>query len=202
MKRIYLISFFACVYTLGFVATATALDQDWYAGIAIGQAKVDTLDCDLDISCSSDDSDTSLKVYGGYQFNANGAVEFGYVDLGEATINGTDSFLGTTAASFETDGFNVALTGFLPVSNNIAVTGKFGLFFWNLDVGLNTSFLGSSSLSEDGSDLMYGIGVQFGVTEQIAVRAEWERYNDIGNENTTGESDIDLLAANLVFKFQ
>lgn len=204
MKRIYLISFLVCVYTLGLITTtAIAQDQGWYAGIGVGQTKVkDPLVCDLDITCSSDDKDTGWKVYGGYQFNANGAFEFGYVDLGEATFNGTDSFLGTADASFESSGFNVALAGFLPVGNNISVTGKVGLFLWDLDVNVNSSVWGSGSLSEDGADLMYGIGVQFGVNEQIAVRAEWESYKDIGDEGTTGQSDIDMLSANLVFKFQ
>jgi hypothetical protein len=30
---------------------------------------------------------------------------------------------------------------------------------------------------------------------------EWERYFDVGDEHTTGQMDIDLLSAGLIYKF-
>src|SRR3569623_2581501 len=38
------------------------------------------------MSCTTDNSDSGLKIYGGYQFNSNIAGEGGDVDLGEATL--------------------------------------------------------------------------------------------------------------------
>ena len=101
---------------LGIAITPAAVQAEgWYAGAGFGQSKVD-VDCDLDISCSANDTATAWKLFGGYQFQRNFAVEFGYVDLGKATLSGTDSVLGTTSASFEATGFNVAAVGFLPVN--------------------------------------------------------------------------------------
>ena len=33
------------------------------------------------------------------------------------------------------------------------------------------------------------------------MRAEWEKFKDVGDENTTGKGDMDLLSFSLVFNF-
>jgi len=46
-----------------------------------------------------------------------------------------------------------------------------------------------------------GAGFQYHFTKRLAARAEWQRYSDVGNDNTTGQSDIDVLSIGLVIKF-
>jgi OOP family OmpA-OmpF porin len=189
-----------------FSATSIAISssahaQGWYAGVGFGQSKVD-ITCDLDITCSDDDTDTGWKLYVGNQFSPNAAVEFGYLDMGEAKMSGTDSFLGATNVSWEVTGFNAALVGFLPAGNTVNLLGKVGLFLWDMDVSVSSSFLGSGSTSESGTDLMFGLGASFDIGKTTAVRIEWERFTDVGDENETGQSDVDLLSANLVFRFK
>lgn len=191
-----------------FSATSIALSsmaqaQGWYGGVGFGQSKVkDFFICDLDISCSSDDTDSGWKLFVGNQFSPNAAVEIGYVDLGEAKISGTDSFLGSVSLDAESKGFNVALLGFLPVGQAVNLLGKVGLFRWDVDVTASSSSLGSGSLSESGIDLMFGFGASFNVGKTTAIRIEWERFTDVGDEDETGQSDVDLLSASLVFRFQ
>jgi OOP family OmpA-OmpF porin len=186
---------------LGLAATpGLAQAENWYGGASVGQSKANVI-CDLNITCSSDDTDTGWKIYGGYHFNPKGAIEFGYVDLGKAKLSGTDIFLGSASADWETSGFTVALAGFIPVSQNFAFMGKLGLFHWNLDVNVSSSFLGSGSASSSGTDLTYGLGLKYDFSKTVGVRAEWERFKDVGDNNTTGQSDIDLLSVGVVFKF-
>jgi OOP family OmpA-OmpF porin len=192
----------AAVLILGLAAIPQmAQAEGWYGGASLGQSKAKDITCDLDITCSSDDTDTGWKIYGGYQFNPNGAIEFGYVDLGKAKLNGTDSFLGATSADWETSGFTVALAGFIPVSQNFAFMGKVGLFNWDLDVNVSSSVFGSGSDTSSGTDLTYGLGLKFDMSKTTGVRVEWERFKDVGDDNSTGQSDVDLLSVGLVFKF-
>ena len=173
------------------LASAPALAQDsgWYAGGGLGQAMHD-VDCTGTTSC--DDKDAAWKIFGGYQFNRNLGVEFGYTNLGKASAG--DAVSTTT---FKTKGFEVLAVGTFPINQQFEVYGKAGLFRWNLDAK-DTVF---GSLSESGTDLTFGLGVKYNFTKTVGARLEWQRYNDIGNENTTGTSDSDFIGVGVVVKF-
>jgi opacity protein-like surface antigen len=70
-----------------------------------------------------------------------------------------------------------------------------------LDASATSSVFGSASASETGFDPMFGIGGAYNVTDKLAVRIEYEKFLDVGDESTTGQSDVDLLSASLVFRF-
>lgn len=180
----------AALFALVAISTPALSQQDtgWYAGFGIGQAMHD-VQCAAGESC--DDKDTAFKIFGGYQFNTYFGVEVGYTDLGKATI--TDAG-GVT--KFEVAGFEVVGVGTLPINQQFAVYGKLGFFRWDLDASAP-----GISIGETGTDLTYGIGVRYYFTKNLAVRAEWQRYNDIGNDATTGKSDSDFIGVGLVFKF-
>ena len=170
----------------------------WYGGVGAGQSQAD-VDCDLDITCSADDTDTAIKLFAGNQITQNLGVEFGYVDLGEMKINGSDSFLGTANASIEATGFFAAVTGSMPLGG-VSLFGKLGLLRWDIDANVNTS-IGSGSVSESGTDPFLGVGAQIPLGQNLAIRAEWERFMDIGDTDTTGQSDVDVISVGLMFKF-
>jgi len=190
----------ALALALGIVFAPLAQAEGGFAGVGFGQTSVD-IECDLNITCSADDSDTGFKIFGGYQFNPNFAVEVGYYDLGEAKISGTDSFLGSTTGTFEASGFNVAVVGSLPLGERFELMAKAGIFRWDLDFNVSSSVFGSGSASETGFGPMFGIGGAFNFTKNLGVRVEYEKFLDMGDEDTTGQSDVDFLSASLIFRF-
>lgn len=160
------------------VATSTpAHSQDfgWYAGFGLGQSNYD--EC-APLSGNCDDSDTSLKIFGGYQFNTNWGLEAGYVDHGKVSAG---------AASVEVSGFEILGVGTLPINPQFSLFGKLGFFNWDAD--LSTP---GGSFSDSGTDLTIGVGVQYRFTKNLIGRAEWQRYDEV---------DIDVLGISLVFKF-
>jgi hypothetical protein len=46
----------------------------------------------------------------------------------------------------------------------------------------------------------FGFGATYQINKQWGVRAEWERFNNLGDSDT-GESDVDLLSVGAVFRF-
>jgi OOP family OmpA-OmpF porin len=152
--------------------------EGWYAGVGVGQADWDLIG----------EEDTSMKLFGGYGFNPNIAVEFGYLDLGEAEISG-----GGASASATADGFTLAGVGMFPVSSNVNILAKIGLFNWDAEAEVN--LFGTVMRADDsGTDVFYGFGAQFDVNKSVAIRAEYEIY-DIDGE------DVDNIGLSAVFRF-
>ena len=138
-------------------------------------------------------------------------MELSFVDLGEATIDFAASGpggVGAVSVVGEISGFGVAAVGSWPVHDRVDLVGKLGLFRWDVDgeeeyfvIG---SFFDQSSESEDGTDPFFGIGANFAVTSNFALRAEWERYTNVGDEigGIDFESDVDFFGISAIFSFR
>ena len=182
----------------------SAWAQNAYFGLGFGQASLDIAPCGFDISCTSDESDTAIKVFGGVKFNPNLAVEAAFIYGGEYSQSGTDSSLGTATANIEVRGINLAVLGFLPVSERFSLQGKVGLFIWDMDVTVRSitfAPFGYSSFPESGTDPMFGIGGTINISKQIGILVEYETFLDVGNAGTTGKFDINVLSGSLVYRF-
>jgi OmpA-OmpF porin, OOP family len=174
---------------MAFTGPALAQDAGFYAGLHIGQSSVKD-GCEGLTSC--DDEDTGWKILGGYQFNRHLAVELGYSDLGE--ISGVDTGVPVTA---EATVFDLVAVGILPVGNNFSVYGKLGMYRAEVDAEAT----GFGSVSESNTGMTFGVGVRWDFTKNLGVRAEYQKYSDVGNDDTTGESDIDVISIGVVFRF-
>jgi len=116
------------------------------------------------------DEDTGWEIRLGYSINKYFAVQAGYLDLGEVVLpNFADG-----GGSVETDGVAVSALAMFPMGDDFSVVGKVGLLAWERD-GVLGSIAGPRELSEDGSDLMLGIGFSYHVTDKVDITAD---YND------------------------
>ena len=77
-------------------APAFAQTTPWYAGVSAGQSKLKDVNANdfratgvATNNVSIDDSDNAYKLFAGYKFNKNLAVEGGYTDLGKFSFNNT-----------------------------------------------------------------------------------------------------------------
>lgn len=168
----------AILLTLGMTGTALA-QSGFYAGGSVGQATIDA--CDGVTNC--DDEDTSWKIFGGWQLNPNVAFEAGWVDFGE--VSGS---IGGSAVSAQVDGWTLAAKGILPLNDQFSLFGKLGMISWDAKGGG-----AASGVNDDGTDLLYGLGAQYMVTDRVGIVGEWEWY-DIDN-------DVDLLSVGVMIKF-
>ena len=190
----------SAVGLLGISHTATA--EDWYVEAGFGQSEVSDFGCGSPLfpTCSADDTDSSYSIHGGYRFHENIAVEFGYTYLGFAEADGTVNLPPVVPfnAEFESWAYDVTAVGTWPVSERISVFGRIGLASWKRETDI---FIGGgggfTSMSDSGTDPVYGFGAEFAAHERVAVRLQWQRFLDVGGDDT-GESDIDVISVNAV----
>jgi OmpA-OmpF porin, OOP family len=191
-----LLAGFAAVPTLAMAqAKGGNADLGFYAGASIGQSKSD---CGGS-GGSCDDKDTAYRVFGGYKFHPNIAVEGGYAPLGEtsASVGG----LGSVTA--EANAWDIVGVGSFPLGNNFSILGKLG--FYNAEVKLGGLVSGKKTTT----DLTYGIGGQYDFNRNLGLRLEWNRYSKVkapdatggGVAVTGGDADIDVMSVGALWRF-
>lgn len=217
-KRLSLLAMIAVTYA----GVAAAQDRGFFAGLGVGQSNADVADITLQDVLSigfdsvsgfqneSSKTDTAWKLYGGYQFNSNVAAEFLYADLGKfsRSASGTGTVTSPPASLNFTLNSDLKITGFgaaaligLPVSEQWRLFAKPGLFYW--DAKRTTITAAGASLSDTtdkkGTSPSLGLGASYKFTERLSARLEWERFFDVGDENTTGKSDVNLYTVSVQF---
>jgi OOP family OmpA-OmpF porin len=139
----------------------------WYVGGAFGQADI------------GPDTDTSWKIFGGYDINRHFAAEIAYSDLGEVTELGVN----TDARAYE-------LSGLLkfPLGNQFSLYGLAGI----ANVKAETSGpLGT--VSDDSTEFTWGVGAQMNLSPNFGLRAQWQRYET--------DAEVDVISLGLLWKF-
>ncbi|EPC02851.1 hypothetical protein L861_23865 [Litchfieldella anticariensis FP35 = DSM 16096] len=182
------------------------LNTGLYLGAGIGQSKLDndTLDFLSDAGANTDDSDTGYKLFMGYDFGPNFALEASYLDFGDFTASASGFIDGTPAsanAKLNIDGFGLGLLGRLPIQGGFSIHAKVGLIAWDAELSGKAIYDGETvfeaSEGADGTDHFYGVGAEY-VINRVMVRAEYERYDlsDSGEDFT-----IDLLSGSVGYLF-
>lgn len=171
-----------------------------YFGAAIGQASASDYCSDTGglVVTSCDDKDTSFKIFGGYRFTRNVAVEVAYVDLGKYHATGSVSGLPFDVHT-ELTGVTVQAVGIVPFGNEFSLMGRIGAIFWDLNNSATVgSFAGGSG--DSGADIAMGVGAQYKFTSNFGVRADLDYYPNLGNSNT-GEDNVTAVSIGVVFLF-
>lgn len=169
----------------------------FYGGVGAGRTDTDI--GNAGIIGSTDKNDNAWKLFGGYQFNPNFAVEAGYVDLGKASIVGATAGGAPASATLDAKVWQASAVGSLPLTPSLAMTGKLGLAYADTDTTGNiggAAFGGSDSKTAP----TYGLGLRYDLTKTVSLRGEWERFR-LGSAGLGGKNDADLYSLNAVFRF-
>ena len=204
--------------TLGLVGCAVmssafaADDTFWYLGGNIGQSKAKIDDARIapnlpgTASISDDNKGNAFKLFGGYQFNKNFAVEGGYFNLGQFGYTATTvppTLAGSLNGKIKIQGLNIDAVGMLPLADKFSVFGRLGLqYAQTKDTFSSTGVVAAPANPNPGKNaLKYkaGLGLQYDFTQSFGMRVEAERYridDAIGNKG-----DIDMYSLGLVYRF-
>ncbi len=165
----------------------------------------------VDATSNLDDSDTGFGLAVGYQVNPHFATELAYVDLGEVSYDadgtvtdGVTDYAATFGLSQSAAGPAFSVLGIVPIGERFTVFARAGIALMSVDADADLSIDGvadSASASTDRSNGLYGLGGEFSVNRRFGVRLEWTRYADVGSEDLTGDTDIDLISLGLRYSF-
>jgi OOP family OmpA-OmpF porin len=150
-----------------------------------------------------DDNDWGWKAQIGYQFDRNFAVEGGYVNLGQVNYNAAYS-QGAATGNYQVDGWNIAGLGILPLDDSFSLFGKLGAIDARTTAELSGSGLGGVGNGQYESTRWrpdYGFGGMYNLTKNTALRLEYERFDGVGDPNTTGQTNIDLVSLGVSHQF-
>ncbi|MDY7578192.1 outer membrane beta-barrel protein [Herbaspirillum sp. RTI4] len=157
---------------------------------------------------SEKDSGLGMKIYGGYQFNQNFAIEGSWIDMGKYTAE-------ERRAGYHEDfkvktyGLGIAAVGLLPVTSEISLMGKVGGIYKNTKItdstrntGPGYSYSREYESKKHSVSLLLGVGAEYKITPKLALRVEYEYF---GKTPVSSDSDAKmqnhLLSAGVRYTF-
>ena len=205
----------AGIGTLMTLSAAPAAAQEggyYYGGLSLGksQAKIDEERINARLlasgltttGMSKDERDTAFKLFGGYQFNRNFAVEAGYFNLGKFGFTSTTTPAGTLNGQIKLQGFNLDLVGTLPLTENLSAIGRVGA----QRASARDSFSGTGAVTvlnanphKSEVNYKFGAGLQYAFSPSLLMRAEAERYRI--NDAVGNHGGVNLFSVSLVIPF-
>ena len=163
---------------------------------------------------AADDTSASGSVFVGYKLGKDIAIEFGYTVVSESEADQRPLDDGVVATdlqvneSVEIDFTHVAFIGLWPVADNWAMRARLGLANWDFNysqalIDLNDVDFGrTEAYSDSGIDFFYGVGMSYGLSEKLELRADIDMYSfkpEFTNVNV--ESDMPLFSIGAIYHF-
>lgn len=205
----------ALVMMTGLIA-GTAQAEGTYIGINFGQSSIKDWVTEEDVdgiffdefgslpsSSEAEDTDAAFKIFVGLPVTDNFDIRIGYTNLGEGTFQGSNGSVHLDGSVENKGVFADALLKFKP-AERLSLYGKLGMAFMKTDLTVSAVGPGGTAGEELNSDSMVivpGLGLSVDIVSGFGLALEYERYLDVGDDEETGQSDVDVVSAGLYYRF-
>ena len=184
----------------------------WYGGVRLGSAHTDVSSTDIsnrlddlgyDVSARVEDSSrTAWGVFGGWRLSQHFGTQFGYTDLGNVNTVFTGDALdiqgflrdASRLQPRSASGFDFNLVGRYPLGKRFEIAAQLGAFAWNADYTVSNSSGDFLKREDNGLDLTYGAGLEYGLDGNLAFTGGWTRYK-------VDSESIDFLGVGLQYRW-
>lgn len=152
-------------------------------------------------STTGDDREVGGKLYGGYRFNRNFALEGGYFDLGRFDYTYNTTPAGSLTGKLRVRGLNLDLVGIVPVTDRFSAFGRVGAAYTQSRSNFSTTGAVPAAVgrNEKKTNLKLGLGLDYAFSDRLSVRGELERYRV--NDAVRSRGHIDMASVGLVYSF-
>jgi len=147
--------------------TPAVLAED-YIGFTVGQSSIDI---------DGYDDGLFYKVYGGIRSKYFG-FEGSYIRLARFDLSGSNT------GSISSSGIEGSAMVFLPLTTNFEFILKAGVFSWSASGDINGGLIPKNK----NTDVTYGIGAQYSISEKLKLRAEYQQFNSVLDGKVTSPS--------------
>lgn len=183
----------------------------WYTGFGLGQSRLGFKTGDFNIGPAGtgitfDESDTAFKFFAGYRVLPWLAIEGGYDNLGRNTVNFSNAG-GAARLEYKVDALKLTGVGSFAFGNTgFSAFGKLGFGYTRVreDSSNFPAVMARSDVSESEWKItpVIGAGVQYRLPRGLALRAEYEHYNEVGDSPVpTGRARAGLWSLSLMYLF-
>jgi len=176
------------------IAAQAARADDWtfYIGASAGRTKSSEDAC-FTPSLPCDRSNQSYGGQIGLEFDQYWAIEGGYKSLGRVVDQNDKAGTYTIVKTKLVEG-DVLLQ--YPIGS-FAPYVKGGLYLARNQ--MDSTMITPANANQGG--WTYGVGLRFDVTKNIGVRAEWQRYNNVGSSEVGFRADVETAMLGAVLRF-
>jgi OOP family OmpA-OmpF porin len=192
---------------------AVADDTGWYAGGNVGQsrAKIDDpritaqlLGAGLTTTSITDTNrGTGYKLFAGYKISKVFAIEGGYFNLGRFGYVATTVPAGSLLGNIKLQGLSLDGVGTLHLNEKFSVFGRLGFNYAQARDNFSNTGAVSAPTNPNPAinqiNYKFGVGLQYELTDALAIRLEAERYRI--NDAVGNRGDIDLYSLGLIYRF-
>lgn len=169
-------------------------------------------------SLGCDDAGNGWKIYGGWRWTPQMAVETSFHQLSRNELKAEqkldDGSHQVIDDEITTRLGNLFFVGHWPLAEGLSLFGKLGGGFWfsERDTGFDGEaffqvavdendepifellpFSRSQSSNDSGFQWGYGAGISYSYQNRWTIRAEWENFADVGSEDFFGGDDAETL---------
>jgi OOP family OmpA-OmpF porin len=191
------------------VATVVALipsvasAEGFYVGALYGSTSLDT-GVDTVVGATLDEDDTGYAFVIGNEIDESVSIEGFYIDFGEASLKGDsgDSFVldgnayvFNASATIKATGTSMGVAGKLYFDMTEKLNGffKIGMHSWDTEETLAAA-TASATTTDDGIDILMGIGAEYDVSEKVAFVIGYDKY-------TLDDDDVTFLNGGVKVRF-
>ncbi|WP_372750712.1 outer membrane beta-barrel protein [Litorivivens sp.] len=139
-------------------------------------------------NADTDDEDTTKNAFIGYRAGDGLAFQLGYHDLGEFSISN-----GLTTLDGETRSLSLSALAGLPLTERFSIFGRAGFHHWNVETHSNV-FGPRDRDDANGTDVMYGAGIRGEISEQVAIRLQYDKMKLSDEEDDADIGDYDVAS--------
>ncbi len=163
------------------LASAPAMAAGPYFMLTAGQSELDD-DSFNAAGVDIDNEDTGFAVGAGYRYGTGLGGEVSYVNFGDYGLTGTPLNIEATTFAF-------AGTYSYSLFRNVNIMGKLGVHLWEVDIPV-----GSISISDDGTDLLYGVNLGYRFSKRLGTFVGYDIYE-------LDDEDVSYLHGGVRFHF-
>lgn len=219
-KTLSMLGLLSCALLMNTNAQAQSLYQDsqtkewaksaWYIGAGLGQTRTSIDDQRLirslmdngasSVQFSADERDMGYKLYLGKQLNENFALEGGYFHLGKSSFSALTN-PGSLRGEVGFQGANLDLLGRLNFTERFAFLANIGMHYTEAKAHFSGDRLyavTNPNPSERKLNGKLGLGMEYQLTQALALRGQVERYRV--NDGVQNRGDVDFYSIGLVYK--
>lgn len=146
-----------------------------------------------------DDDSTAAKGFAGYRWNKHWAAEVAAGVLGKAKGSGDLPAGGTGSFEEKSYGADLSALGSVPIVGRLSAFGRLGVYLARTTVDQESSLFGSEHDAKTQGGFTYGLGLQYDLGF-LGVRAEWQRYDNIGAPSIL-KDDLDIYMLGVLVQF-